>query len=304
MTIIDILKENRPHLSMSSYRSYNSNILNLAKKVGITIDNSQDVKTHLNKIIEFLNEMEGRKRKTYLASLIVLFPDETKETEKLRSLMLKDINDFEKEEKSMEMTDRERENWLSFDEVMKLYSNLEKEVKPLYKNESLTKAQFNRMMVFTLLSCLLLIPPRRSQDYTEFKLRNIDKKEDNFMDEKKSQFCFNKYKTKKTYGSACIDIPSKLKKIMKDWSKFNPNDYAFLDSRGNKLNPTKLTTILYNFFNKKISTSMLRHIYVSHYLKDVPEEIFEVASDMGHSVEQNLKYNRKNGDTKSVKSKK
>jgi len=295
--IIDIIKKNRPNLTMSSYRSYGSNVKNLAKKIDIEIKSSEDVKTHVDKIMAFLKDMPGRKRKTYLASLIVLFDKDNDTTEKLRSLMLKDIKEYDNEEKSMEMSDKEKENWIEWGEVMKRYHSLEKEVKPLYKLEVLNKHQFQRVMVYTLLSCLVLIPPRRSQDYTEFKLRGIDKKEDNYMDSKKNQFCFNKYKTKRTYGQACVDIPPKLKKIMNDWAKINDSEYAFLDSRGNKLNQTKLTTILYNFFNRKVSTSMLRHIYITHHLKDVPKDILEVAQDMGHSVEQNLKY-RKNTKSK------
>jgi hypothetical protein len=263
----------------------------------VEIQSADDVKKNVDKILTFLKDMPARKRKTYLASLIVLFEKDNDTTEKLRSLMLKDIKEYDNEEKSMEMSEKERDNWINWEEVMKKYNSLEKEVKPLYKLDKLNKNQFNRVMLYTLLSCLILIPPRRSQDFTEFKLRNIDKKEDNYMDAKKSQFCFNKYKTKRSYGMACIDIPTKLKKIMNDWTKINDNDYAFLDSRGGKLNQTKLTTILYNFFNKKISTSMLRHIYITHHLKDVPQDILEVAQDMGHSVEQNLKY-RKNTNKK------
>jgi hypothetical protein len=38
---------------------------------------------------------------------------------------------------------------------------------------------------------------------------------------------------------------------------------------------------------------MLRHIYLSNSLKDIPKEIFQNAKDMGHSVEQAIKYVKK-----------
>jgi hypothetical protein len=38
---------------------------------------------------------------------------------------------------------------------------------------------------------------------------------------------------------------------------------------------------------------MLRHIFLSHTLKNVPLEIFQDAKDMGHSVEQAIKYVKK-----------
>lgn len=294
MTLIDIIKKNRPSLSQSSLRTYNSIIKNLAKNLDITIEDKSDVSKNLSKIMEYLKDnKEARKRKTIIASLITLFDRdeaESKSLEKLRSAMLDDIKEAEKDDEKMEMTETQEKNWMDYEEVMKKYKDLEKIAKPLLAKSSLSKDEFRTVNTYVLLSCLLLISPRRSLDYTEMKHKNIDPEKDNYMDGKKSQFVFNRYKTVRNYGTSKVSIPPKLKKIMNDWSKLNDNEYVFLDSRMKPLNQTKLNTILNNFFQKRIGTSMLRHIYLSHTLKNVPVEVFQDAKDMSHSVEQALKY--------------
>ena len=240
---------------------------------------------------------EARKRKTIIASLITLFDRdeaESKSLEKLRSAMLDDIKETEKQDEKMEMSDTQKENWMDYEEVMKKYKELERVAKPLLSKQSLSKDEFRTVNTYVLLSCLLLISPRRSLDYTEMKHHGeIDPEKDNYMDAKKSQFVFNRYKTVRNYGTSRVSIPRTLKKIMTDWARLNDNDYVFLDSRMKPLNQTKLNSILNNFFQKRIGTSMLRHIFLSHTLKNVPLEIFQDAKDMGHSVEQAIKYVKK-----------
>ena len=56
--------------------------------------------------------------------------------------------------------------------------------------------------------CGIVIPPRRSLDYSEMKIRNYDAKTDNFY--KGNKFFFNKYKTVKSYGIQSLEIPKEL----------------------------------------------------------------------------------------------
>jgi predicted Zn-dependent protease len=58
------------------------------------------------------------------------------------------------------------------------------------------------------------------------------------------------------------------------------------------MNHTNITQMLNVLYGKAISTSMLRHIYLSHLYKDVPklEQIAKTAHEMGHSVEMALEY--------------
>ena len=53
-----------------------------------------------------------------------------------------------------------------------------------------------------------------------------------------------------------------------------------------------LARILNKIFGKKISTSMLRHMYLTNVYRDVPKinQMQDLAKEMGHSVSTALEY--------------
>lgn len=301
-----IIKSNRPELSDGSVRTYSSILKNMAKAIDIK-PTKDDFLENKEKIFSYVEPFSSKKRKTILASLVVYFDDKTDNDEakdlldRFRQMMLKDISKANDEDEKQELTDKQKENWLPWSRIQKVYDDLKEEVKPLWKkDEPLKKSAFMRLQDFVMLSCLLLIPPRRSLDWTDFKLRNVDKTKDNYLDGNK--LVFNSYKTKKWYGKQTVDISKNpLKKILTDWSKINNSDYLFLDTTLKQpLNATKMTIRLYNLFDKKISINMLRHIYISEkVLPNVPKlkEMLQTAEDMSHNITQQLKY-KKFGNSK------
>ena len=116
---------------------------------------------------------------------------------------------------------------------MKIYNQLKAEATPLLKLQHLSKNQFNLLQSYVLLSLYVLIAPRRSLDYTMFKIRNFDTSPntlDNYMfnfnrsKKKPSSFIFNSYKNANRMGRQIIEIPKSLEKIINEWSKFNKSD--------------------------------------------------------------------------------
>ena len=89
-----------------------------------------------------------------------------------------------------------------------------------------------------------------------------------------------------------MEVPKQLNDLLKKWIKINEREYMLYSSNGNKINPPQITRILNKIFGKKISTSMLRHIYLSDVYKDIPEinKTENLASDMGHSVSTAMEY--------------
>jgi hypothetical protein len=78
--------------------------------------------------------------------------------------------------------------------------------------------------------------------------------------------------------------------------KLNPNDYLLFNNDGGQLTNTRLTQKLNKIFDGlKLSTSMLRHIYLTDKYKDIPaiNELKQTASDMSHSVAEALEYVKK-----------
>jgi len=141
-----------------------------------------------------------------------------------------------------------------------------------------------------IILCLLsgiFIAPRRSLDYTEFKISNIDKDADNYLD--KNELVFNKYKTAKFYNEQRVSCPKELLSILKKWIKTNNNDYLLFDSNGEKLTSVKLNQRLEKIFGKKVAVNLLRHSFLTDRFKDEIERksaMDKVAQNMGTSSAQ------------------
>jgi hypothetical protein len=156
------------------------------------------------------------------------------------------------------------------------------------------KAKFDdgKFIQFLLVAFLsgVIMPPRRSMDYSEMMIRNYDPKVDNYY--KAGKFYYNKYKTAKTYGQQTLDVPKQLNTLIKKWIKLNNNDYMLYSTNGNKLSSPHINRILNEAFGKAISTNMLRHIYLTEQYKNVPAiaDMQELAQSMGHSTNQAMEY--------------
>jgi hypothetical protein len=294
-TIIETLKENRPNLSLSSYRTYTSILRNLLNKL-----DTKDLNIFKNepeKVIKILKDTDANKRKTILSAIIVFIEkDASKQTiKKYRDIMIEDVETYKKEQETQEKTDKQKENWMSYDEVLKVYNELKNDTKHLFKKTNkLTNEEFQQIQNFVILSCMILIPPRRLLDWTEMKVKNINESTDNYIKDNKI-FVFNKYKTSKFYGSQEVEIPIKLRNILKKYLKINTNDFLFIDRHNRKLYPTTLNQRLNRIFDRNLGVSMLRHIYISdNVLKDIPklDNLKKIAKDMGHSTGEQILYKK------------
>jgi len=287
MEIENLIIERRPKLSKSSVKTYKSILSNLYKNVFETDDNANnasesqiDVKKfeEVDKIIKYLKQMlEPNQRKTVLSALFVITDDK-----KYRDLMIDDIDKYNEEENKQEIKDDKKDSWTNTDDISKLYSELEQNALFLMKKKkNLTTLDLQHIQNFIIL-CLLggvYIPPRRSKDYTEFKIKNIDKEKDNFRN--KNEFVFNTYKTAKFYGQQKIPIPQTLGKILNKWYKINPTEYLLFDSSLGKLTNVKLNQRLNKIFgNKKIGVNSLRHSYLSDKYQDTIKRNEDLEDDM------------------------
>lgn len=288
------IRKNKPNLVNSSIKTY-LNILNsLGKKMNIEGDLENYYKKNASKVLDFLKEYKPSRRKTILSALVVLC-GECDSTKKYREQMMKDQETYMTEEKNQSRNETQTENWLSWNEITNVFEELEKEVKPLLskKIENLTDKNIKRIQEYILLSVYTLIPPRRAQDYTNFKIKDIDEKIDNYYDMKKKEFVFNTYKTSKKHGQQRVKIPIRLQNILKKWMSINPSDMLLWSENGKELKQNQITNWLNKIFDKKISVNMLRHIYITeNVLKDVPKltHLQDIADDMGHTVNQQLLY--------------
>jgi len=165
------------------------------------------------------------------------------------------------------------------------------------KKQKYTLSDLQEIQNYIIIALLggIFISPRRSKDFCDFKIRNIDVSKDNYMD--KNKFIFNSYKTAKTYGKQDVDIPVKLKNIIAKWIKINPTEYLLFDANMNKLSAVKLNQRLNKIFDgKKVGVNQLRHTYLTDKFADsIKREkvIKDTMEDMGSSKEMLKTYVKK-----------
>jgi len=285
MSITETLQKNRPNLSASSLKTYSSVLRNLQKYM--KGEGLEWFSENVTSILDYLKEKTAQTKKTSLSALFVL----TKE-QRYKDVMVQVMKLVNETDKSQKKNDKQDKNWMSVKEIQDIYDPLLVKIKKMLSNKSILNE--STMMEFLLVSFLggvvKDLPPRRSQDYTELKIRNYDTKKDNYY--KANKFYFNVYKTAKTYGLQSIEVPKDLNVILKKWIKINTNDYMLYSTNGNKLSSPQVTRILNKVFGKNVSSSMLRHIYLTDKYKDIPalSKMQNLATDMGHSISTAMEY--------------
>lgn len=315
----NIIVTNRPLLSSSTIKTYIGNMRKIQSVCpGIEINTIDDLIENREAILKcLLDSMTPMVRKSKIGTVITILDDKHNDhPDKLkvaisdyRKVMNDDANTVNKGEEDQELTESQRANLISQEDVMKVYKQLKSEATPIMKLSKINKKQFETLLYYVLLSLYVLIPPRRSMDYAVFKIRNFDESaqsKDNYMTnfsktKKKglSSFVFNTYKNSKKMGQQILnDIPKELEKVIEMWKNFNKSDYLLINSLGNPITQSKIAIWLNDIFGKNISTSMLRHIYLSSKYKDVNlKELKEDAKALGQSdISRTLKYVDKDYD--------
>jgi len=254
-------------------------------------------------IIKYLNEnLSVATRKTYagtISSVLKLKPN--KSNEKLIEIYTSFINDDDMAEykKSVsEKSEKQKENWISQDEIMKIKNELSSEASKISKKSEVNRKEYEILLRNAILSLYTNMPPRRASDYALMKYENGGDKKFNYYTDK-NMMIFNNYKTSKTYGQQEIDV-SKNKSLLKDMKMYlkhrkpNTQDMLLVKYNGVAFNTINdMTRTLNTIFGKNISTNMLRNIYVSDKYGSMKQGMIEDAEAMGTStkVQQGI-YNK------------
>jgi hypothetical protein len=291
MNIKSIIKEHKPNISESSITTYNSILTNLYRHV--FGDDDYDMKgfNNVESIIKYLKDYEPKRRKTILAALVVLT-----DNKKYRELMLSDIESAQIKSHQQEKTSKQKENFIDGTTISKIFKNLRKKANSLYKKGDLSYHEVQEIQNYIIMAlyCGLYIPPRRAKDYVEFKINNINKDVDNYID--KNEFVFNNYKTAKTYSQQRLKIPPPLKRIINQWIKINPTEYLLFDIHQNKLSNVTLNQRIEKIVGSKMGVNGFRHTYMSEKYQPSIENDKDMKDDfkaMGSSIHQKDVYIQK-----------
>ena len=295
MDLKEYLKNKRPNLSTGSLATYKSILSNLYSKFHNgdkkDIDVSFFSKEHKN-ILDHLKDIDPVKRKTTLSALVVVCDDDV--CKYYREPMMQDIKTANSINIEQKMSDKQKENWITQEQVREKFDSMYEALKPKLiskKIDGKTLNEFSDLLLLALTSGLY-IPPRRSLDWVEMMVKGYDKKLSNYIF--KNKFYFNRYKTAKHYGLDIVDIPPDLNVLLKKYISYLPSsqEYLFVNNKGGKINSVKVALTLNKIFGKNVSINNLRHSYVTEKYKSMPalKEMMDTAEKMGHSVLQHLEY--------------
>lgn len=321
-----IILKNRPLLASTTVKTYMASIRKIQSVVNVDADTIEALIKNREEIAKQLAEVQTPMvRKSKISVIITILDDKHDEhsealTEALkfyRKEMTDDAAKVDKRELSQELSDKQKEHLITQDEVMKVYNQMKAEAIPLTKKNILTRKQFETLQNYVLLSMYVLIPPRRSMDYAVFKIRNFNEasnSNDNYMvnynkNKKKglSSFVFNTYKNSSRLGRQVLnDIPKTLERIIDMWKTYNKADYLLINNQGKPVTQSRIATLLNDIFGgRNISTSMLRHIFLTNKYKDVDlQDLTDTANAMGQTdIRRTLKYVNKDGATSVEKEK-
>jgi len=272
----EYIKDKRPTLSASSITTYNSILRNLYKKVFGAGEIETKKFEETDKILAHLKEVPPNKRKTILSALVIITDDK-----KYRDLMLEDIKEYNHDIGKQEKSESQKENWVAGGDIKTLWDNLKRNTDLIYKKSHLTPNDLQQIQSYIIVSLLggVFVPPRRSKDLVDWKIKNVDKTKDNYLD--KSSIHYNSYKTAKCYGEQVVQIPTALKNIITKWIKVNPTDFLLFDTNMNPLTSVKLNQRLNKLFDgKKVGVNALRHTYLTDKYADTMEQKKKIDKDM------------------------
>lgn len=296
MNLKDKLRELRPTASAQTIRTYDSVLRTLFYKAHEK-DTPIDIEwfRQSDAVLDLMKDMKTQTRKTICAALVVLLDGKGEGIKDYVKTMNADADKVKGEYASQTKTKAQEENWMELSEVHEFWDKQYSHIKPiLASKDEPSAAQLREMVKFMALTvaCGKFFPPRRSE-WVYIKLKDVDKAKDNWIDLKKSEFVFNTYKTSKYTGEERVGFPKEFKAILTKYlKKIGDSEYLLFTPAGKQVSNTGLTSMLNNVFGKKISTSLLRHIYLTDKYKDVPAlaEMQKTAREMGHSVERALEY--------------
>ena len=299
------IKNIKPNATNITITTYVNNLKNLHKAINGTkeIDNLDFLKDK-EKVINAIEQKSKHTKKNYLVGVMVALQtiEANKELMNYYSDIVKELQiDILKHYDKNQKSEKQAQNWITHDEVMKLFRKVKKETLPLLdkSKEELTTKEKDKIQQYLILYLYSgkALPPIRN-DYADMKIVNeTDKTEPdkNYLvirSKGHPYFLLNEFKTKKYKGEQKIILKDlELKKLIQKWNKITDIDYLLVNlSNNTPMNANGITKYLNKIFlkhlGKKISTSMLRSIYVSSKYSNPNMTISEkkdLAEQMLHS---------------------
>jgi len=286
-TLEEIFETKR--ITDSSKKLYTSNLIRLND--GKEITNFKFLESPEN-IAEMVSKSKPNTQRNYYIAICSIMSELKKDSKKYQKLydiyykILMDLNVSLKDQ--TKMTDTETENWITQDEITHLLNKSKLVLDEIKNKRKISPEIYDRLLDLVILGLYTLMPPRRNIDYILMKIIPEDNTEFNYLDLKNKQFILNNYKTAGTYKTQKIDINPELFEIIKKYVSLRPdksNTSFLVKYDGTPFTESnQMSKRLNDIFGKKISSSMLRKMYLTDKYSDTIEEMKKDAEAMGTST--------------------
>ena len=276
----DILKA-RPNLKPRSIDQYASQLYRLQKMFDAEVYSSDfNFLGDFNKVKKGLSQFNYLSQRNFVNAIIVLLMA-LNLNDKLIDQYVKLRDKFNDEYNESNLTgiisDKQAPNFTTSEEIFRMLDMMKDDLKDTDET-NLSKKEKQLLQAYVLFSIYSRMPLRNEtgggmKSITSGKFNKLNKKEkteNNFLivERDRMYFLLNDYKTNKNYGALEIDITDKeLKSILKNWVKIQGYGILFKTSTDKPITRIELSKIFLKYsekyLNKKISTNLLRKIYLS-----------------------------------------
>ena len=257
---------------------------------------------NIEKIINLLSGMKITTRKNYLAAVIVALTTEKDKYEEAlkeyREYLDIIVKEYNTQMKSQTKSDKQEENWVSMDELKEIVAGYKKQIRKLDLNhkELWSNKEYNLYQQYLVGLLYTELPPVRL-DYSnmfvihERDYKKLKEKDKNFLvlvSRNKKYFSLGSYKTEDKYGVHIIEIPPVINTTINKFLQHNDSGYFLTNTQRTVLSDNGLTKMLNRVFadtGKKISSTMIRHIYLSEKYDARQDEMEKDSKAMLHSIQ-------------------
>jgi ubiquitin len=331
MLLFDLLLKNRPDLSKSSQSTYKSTLDAVKKYFDVDSPKNADFLFDYKKLQGFVDKYENKNtKKSKIIALIVLMStkkDQNKSQKKIMQklqTLLTSLNDnYFKEQSTQEKSEKQDKNFITYEEYVAVLHDLKKDLKSKDYKEWSTPLSRNNYYLLT--NYLLVrfyqenylrndVADTRIIQSTEYKKLSDEKKdESNYLileGKTPTIFQMNKFKTRKSIGRNPLELSKELSRVIKIYLRLTGNKDFFITkevSRDIPISPNDVSKIFNRTFklyfpDKKVSTSVIRHLMTSKFSKDnglksMAQQTalqIKVAKKFQHSLSTNQGVYRKN----------
>ena len=304
--LIEQIQKSRPELAKSSLISYYNQLKKLHKEVvKYDIISFDFLNNDFQDILNYLEQKKSLTRRNILNAVIVAYktlPDDEQDKKVLdKYISIRDAGNAEYAEwaEKNEKSETQKENWITIKEI--------EIIRDTFNN----KKDFSK---YVFLQLFLEYPVRN--DYKSLKiithrqLKTLEKmeksrkadappipKQNYFVKHAKHNYyiILNQFKTSAKYPPIHIEIKSEFNKMLRRYLyMIKGQTYLFTNpSTGVAYTTIEFTKWIQSMFEstgKLISSTLLRHVIVSHKFGDYVKDSSETARVMGHSTAQQKMY--------------